>query len=130
MERAIFAHSIAEQEIENGSWFMTKFTITLHDRRGVCLEILTDSVIRFAQKSRPVGGLDLGRVRGQGKGIPMEEIATAPGAVKRDLVSAQDETGNGVPRVANAGQIAPGACGVAGMNSDAVAVNAAGWFAD
>ena len=59
----------------------------------------------------------------------MQEVASAVGAVERNLVSPENEAGRSISRVTDAGEISPGACGIAGMHADAVAMNAANWFA-
>src|SRR5262249_43741207 len=97
----------------------------MHDRSSVSLEILTDCLIRFPQKSRAVGGFDLGGVRRKWKRVPMQEIAAAADAVERDLISPKDQAGAGVSGVANAGEIAPCAGGIACVHADAVTVDAA-----
>ena len=102
----------------------------MHNGRGVTLQILADGLIRFSQECAGLGGLNESEVVGEWERIPIQEIATSSGAVKRSLISSKDQTREGIPGVADASEIAPGASGVASMHSDAVAVDTARRFAD
>ena len=61
--------------------------------------------------------------------LPVQEITTTGGAVQRDLVRAQDHAGERVSCIADAGHVAPGIGGIARVNANRIAVNAANRFA-
>jgi hypothetical protein len=101
----------------------------MHESCGMSLQVLADGIVGFAKQSRAICGFDLGDVTREGQGSPIEEIAPAVGPVKRDLVSPENQTGEGVSGIADARKIAPGTSGIARMNPDAVAMDAARRFA-
>src|SRR4051812_2000704 len=60
--------------------------------------------------------------------LPVEKITAAIAAIEGDLVSAEDEAGERVSRIGHASHVAPGVCGISGMNPDRIAMNAADRF--
>src|SRR5207247_6937551 len=99
--------------------------VSAHDGRGVGLEVLADCIIGFAQEGVGLSGFDFIEVPLDRERRPVQEIAAARGAVQGNLIRAENETGKSVPGVTDAGEVAPGARGIAGVPADAVAVNAA-----
>src|SRR5439155_8127472 len=61
--------------------------------------------------------------------VPMEEIAPPRGAINRNLKRPENEASEGIACVTGARQVAPRASRVAGVNADAVAMNATRRFA-
>ena len=129
VERAVFAHGVAQQQVEHRTRGVAEFAVAAHDGRGVGLEVLADGFIGFAQERVGLGGFDLVEMPLHRQRRPVQEIAAARGAVEGDLIRAENEAGEGVSGVAHAGQVAPGARRIAGMHADAVAVDAAERFA-
>src|SRR5438132_11455290 len=86
---------------------------------------MAECVVGYYEHLSGIGRLDGINVVLERQRVPVEEIARARGAIESDLISAEDEASEGVPGVADAGEVAPGAGGVAGVDADAVAVNAA-----
>jgi hypothetical protein len=129
VERAILANSVAQQEIENGARVVAEFAITMNESRGMSLQVLADGIVCFTKQSRAIRGFDLREVAWQWERSPIEEIAAAVGAVERHLICAEDQTSESVSGITDTSQIAPGASGIARMNADAVAMDAAGRFA-
>src|SRR4051812_36857693 len=109
---------------------MAEFAVMMDKSSRVSLQILTNGVIGLAEKSWATGGFDLRDVARQWKRSPIEEIAAAIGAVKRDLISPKYQAGESVSRIADPSKIAPGARGIAGVDADAIAMDAPGRFAE
>ena len=125
MERAVFAHGVAQEQVEHGTRSVAEFAVTTHDGCGVGLEVLADRIIGFAQERVGLGGFDFIEVPFDRERRPIQEIAAARRAVEGNLIRAENEAGEGVSGVADAGEVAPGARRIAGMHADAVAVNTA-----
>ena len=89
------------------------------------MEVLADGIVGFAQERVGFGALDSVQMPLHRQRLPVEEIAAAIRAVERDLVGAEDEAGEGVPRIRDARHVAPGVRAVAGVDANAVAVDAA-----
>ena len=86
---------------------------------------MPDRFIGFAKESRGIGRLDLLEVIPKRERFPIEKIAAPSDAVEGDLISAENQASKSVSRIADPRQVAPGAGRIAGMDSDAVAVDAA-----
>ena len=97
---------------------------------GVGLEIVADRLFGFAQESRRVGAFNLIEMPLNGDGRPVQEVAATLRAVERHLIRAKNQAGVGVSGITHAGHVAPGIGGIAGVNADAVAMHAAGRFAE
>src|SRR6267378_3890737 len=108
---------------------MAKFTVALDYGGCARLKVSTDGFIGFGQQGGGLGTFDELNMALQREWIPMQEVTAAGGAVEGDLVSAENQAGESIARVAYSGQVAPGASGVTSVDTDAVAMDAPDRFA-
>src|SRR5690348_14400941 len=107
---------------------MSQLAVPSDSCRSVSLKVLADGLVSLAKKGFGVGCCDLGQMVRSRQWVPVQEVAASSNPVQSDLVSAKNQAGVCVPRVANPGKVAPGASGIAGVHTDAIAMNAARWF--
>src|SRR5207244_178600 len=123
VKRAVFAHGIAQQQVEQRPWSVPQFAVAMNDGSDVGLKVLPDRFIGFVQESRGIGRLDLVEVIAKRERFPIEKIAGPCDAVESNLVSSGNQASKSVSGIADPRQVAPGAGRIAGMDSDAVAVD-------
>src|SRR5947208_5474970 len=104
---------------------MIELAVTMDQRRRMRLQILPDRIVGLAQERGRVSRGDEFYVPMNRQRVPMEEIAAPRGAINRNLIRAENETSEGIACVTGARQVAPRASRVAGVNANAVAMNAA-----
>ena len=107
---------------------MAQLAVALNQRADFGLEISTNGLVSLAQERVGFGPFHLAEVSGRRKGLPIKKITTARGAVQGDLIRAKNEAGKTVPRIGDAGHIAPGVGRVACVDTDRVTVHAAQRF--
>src|SRR5437773_12335845 len=97
----------------------------MHQSTSQSLLLGPNRFFNLAQQCFLVLGFDASAGLGARIRFPSQEIAAAITAIPSHLVSAQDETGEGVAGIADAGDVPPSVGRVAGMNADTVAVDTA-----
>src|SRR5438309_4036480 len=99
---------------------MAQFAVALHNGRSVRLQILPDGIFGLAEQRLGLGPFDFVEMTFEGQRFPIEEIAAARRSVESNLIRSQDQAGKRVSGVADAGQVSPGARGIAGMDANAI----------
>ena len=107
---------------------MPLLTVTIDDRAGFRLKVSFDRFLSLTQKSRRVRDCDLIDMALDREGFPIQKIAATINSIKRRLVRSDNQAGETVARVADKRHVAPGVCGVAGVDSNGIAMHAADWF--
>src|SRR6185503_5346838 len=97
----------------------------LDDGGGARLPLLADRAVELAAERLRIRRRHERQVVGRRLRLPVEEVAAAGDAVEGDLVRAEDQAGEPVPRGADAAHAAPRARGIARVDADRVAVDAA-----
>src|SRR5207302_6609285 len=129
VESPVLANGVAKQQVEHRPRWIAQFAVTLHHGARQCLLLSLNRLLGLVEKRILVFRLDsLPRIGARIR-LPGEEITAAVRAIPSDLVGAQDQARECIPRIADAGNVPPSVGRVAGMNANAVAVDAADRFA-
>src|SRR5262249_41534857 len=124
VECTVLADGVAEQQVKDRPRREAEFAVAVHRGAGVGLVLVPNG--RFGFTGQAGGGpcLDLLAGVGAGVGLLLQD-AGVPGPVPGDLVGPEDQAGEGVPWVADPGNVAPGIGRVAAVDADRIAVTAA-----
>lgn len=128
VQGTVFTDRVLEEEIEDGAFGETELTVLGDDRRSLGLIVFSNRPVGIGKQFGGCCGTDLFNVLGMRMGNVGIEFSTTVTAVVGNFIAGEYQTGGSIPLIGNRGHIAQGIDGIAGMNSDGVAVDGTGRF--